>query len=83
MAYGYIERGNTYKVRWQETVTYEKEVEADNEEEAQDIAQENYGRDDEIDCEYQDGTMQILFMKEGGSEPDPDYYYKESLDNLC
>ena len=34
---------NKYIVKWQEIVTYEVEIEAHNKDEAQDLAQENYG----------------------------------------
>ena len=37
-----------YTVKWQEVVTYEKTVQADSEVDALDIAQSNYGLDDEI-----------------------------------
>jgi len=37
-----------YTVKWQEVVTYEKTVQAESEMDALDIAQSNYGLDDEI-----------------------------------
>ena len=50
---------NKYIVKWQEIVTYEVEIEADNKDEAQYLAQENYGYDNEVDCDYWEGSMQI------------------------
>lgn len=46
-----------YKVEWKEIVTYSVEVEAGDEYEAQDLAQCDYGHDDEVNCSYYDGTM--------------------------
>jgi hypothetical protein len=48
-----------YKVEWKELVTYSVEVEADDEFEAQDVAQCDYGNDDEVNCNYYDGTMKV------------------------
>jgi len=50
---------HTYIVKWQEIVTYEVEIEADNKDEAQYLSQENYGYDDEVDSDYWEGSMQI------------------------
>ena len=41
-----------YKVEWKELVTYSVEVEAGDRYEAQDVAQCDYGHDDEVKCEY-------------------------------
>ena len=38
----------TYIVKWQETVTYQKTVQADSDFDALEIAQSNYGLEDEI-----------------------------------
>jgi|11BtaG_2_1085332.scaffolds.fasta_scaffold78673_1 hypothetical protein len=46
-----------YKVEWKELITYSVEVEADDEFEAQVNASDEYGHDDEINCEYYDGSM--------------------------
>jgi hypothetical protein len=48
-----------YKVEWKELVTYSVEVDAFNPHEAQDLAQCDYGHDDEVKCEYYDGSMQV------------------------
>lgn len=53
------EENKTYVVEWQEIVTYSVEVEAPNESEAQDIAQQNYSYDNEVDSSYWDGSMHI------------------------
>ena len=50
---------NKYIVKWQEIVTYEVEIEAHNKDEAQDLAQENYGFDNEVDSDYWEGSMEI------------------------
>ena len=55
----FANKQNTYVVEWQEIVTYSVEVEAKDEFEAQDLAQDDYGYDDEIDCSYYDGSMHI------------------------
>jgi hypothetical protein len=80
MAFGYTKAPNTYTVRWQELVTYEVEVEAYEEDEAMDAAQSDYGSDNEVDCSYWDGSMQIILEKEGEVEEDPDYGYKLSME---
>ena len=48
-----------YKVEWQELVTYSVEVDAGDREEAIDVAQCDYGHDDEVKCNYYDGTMKV------------------------
>ena len=48
-----------YIVQWQEIVTYEVEVEAESEEDAQDLAQSDYGYENEVDSDYWDGSMKI------------------------
>ena len=53
------EETKTYVVEWQEIVTYSVEVEAPNESEAQDIAQQDYGCDNEVASSYWDGSMHI------------------------
>ncbi len=50
---------NKYKVEWKELVTYSVEVEAGDRYEAIDISQCDYGHDDEVNCEYYDGTMKV------------------------
>ena len=50
---------NKYIVKWQEIVTYEVEIEADNKDEAQDLALGNFGSGNEVDCDYWEGSMQI------------------------
>ena len=50
---------NTYVVEWQEIVTYSVEVEAESEEEAQYLAQEDYGYDNEVHSNYYDGSIHI------------------------
>jgi hypothetical protein len=50
---------NTYVVEWQEIVTYSVEVEAESEEEAQYLAQEDYGCDNEVHSNYYDGSIHI------------------------
>ena len=80
MAFGYIKAPNTYKVKWQDLITYEVEVEADSEEEAMDLAQRDYNSDNEVDCLYWDGSMQITLEKEGEVEEDPDYGYKLAME---
>ena len=50
---------NTYVVEWQEIVTYSVEVEAESEEEAQDLAQDDYGYDNEVHSNYYEGSMHI------------------------
>jgi len=80
MAFGYTKAPNTYTVRWQELVTYEVEVVAHEEDEAMELAQCDYGSDNEVDCSYWDGSMQITLEKEGEVEEDPDYGYKLSME---
>ena len=80
MAFGFIKTPNTYRVKWQELVTYEIEVEADDEDEAMEFAQCDYGSDNEVDCSYWDGSMQITLEKEGEVEEDPDYGYKLAME---
>ena len=53
------EETKTYVVEWQEIVTYSVEVEAPNESEAQDIAQQDYGYENEVTSSYNDGSMHI------------------------
>ena len=50
---------NTYVVEWQEIVTYSVEVEAQDELEAQDLAQDHYGYDNEVHSNYYEGSMHI------------------------
>ncbi len=50
---------NKYIVKWQDIVTYEVEVEAHNKDEAQDLALGNYSSDNEVDCDYWEGSMKI------------------------
>ena len=83
MAFGYIKAPNTYIVRWRECVTYEMEVDADNEEEAEDAAQRQYSHENEVDSYYEDGSIEILLMKEGEVEEDPDYGYKLAIEEAC
>ena len=80
MAFGYTKAPNTYRVKWQELVTYEVEVEADDKDEAMDLAQCDYGSDNEVDCSYWDGSMQINLVLVGEVEEDPDYGYKLSME---
>ena len=78
MSNGAYKESNIYTVQWRELVTYEVEVQADNENEAQDLAQENYGPDNEVDCDYWDGSMQVILEQEGQVDIDPSAAYKES-----
>ena len=80
MAFGYTKAPNKYIVKWQELVTYEVEVEAYDEDEAMDLAQCDYGHDNEVDCSYWDGSMQINLVLVGEVEEDPDYGYKLSME---
>ena len=48
-----------YKVEWKELVTYSVEVDAGDYYEARDLAQDDYGHDDEVKCEYYDGSMKV------------------------
>ena len=48
-----------YIVQWQEIVTYEVEVEAQDKDEAKDLSQQNYGHNNEVDCDYWEGSMHI------------------------
>ena len=82
MAYGYIKAPNKYRVKWQEIVTYEVEVEAYDEDEAHSLALKGHA-EEVVDSDYWEGSLQINLEEEGEVEEDPDYYYKESLDNLC
>ncbi len=50
---------NTYIVEWQEIVTYIVEVEAQDELEAQDLAQDDYGYDNEVHSNYYEGSIHI------------------------
>ena len=75
-----VEVINTVVQMGEELVTYEVEVEADDEDEAMDLAQCDYGSDNEVDCSYWDGSMQITLEKEGEVEEDPDYGYKLSME---
>ena len=61
---------NKYIVKWQEIVTYEVEIEADNKDEAQYLSQENYGYDDEVDSDYWEGSMQIEQIEQIEKEQD-------------
>ena len=49
------EKTKLYVVEWQEVVTYSVEVEAPNESEARDIAQQDYGFKSEVESSYKDG----------------------------
>ena len=80
MAFGYTKAPNKYIVKWQELVTYEVEVEAYDEDEAMDLAQCDYGHDNEVDCSYCDGSMQINLVLVGEVEEEPDYGYKLSME---
>ena len=80
MAFGYTKAPNTYRVKWQELVTYEVEIEADDKDEAMELAQCDYGSDNEVDCCYWEGSMEITLEKEGEVEEDPDYGYKLSME---
>ena len=55
----FANKQNTYVVEWQEIVTYSVEVEAQDELEAQDLAQDDYGYDDEVHSNYYEGSMHI------------------------
>tara|TARA_R110002020_G_scaffold347029_2_gene560816 strand:- start:560 stop:844 length:285 start_codon:yes stop_codon:yes gene_type:complete len=80
MAFGYTKGNNTYKVRWQELVSYEIEVSAADEEEAHENALNQYDQIDNcINVDYWDGSIKITLEEEGEVEEDPDYHYKESL----
>jgi hypothetical protein len=79
MAFGYTKAPNTYTVRWQELVTYEVEVKAHEEDEAHSLALK--GHDEEIvDCDYWEGSLQVILEEEGEVEEDPDYGYKLSME---
>jgi hypothetical protein len=80
MAFGYTKAPNTYTVRWQELVTYEVEVEAYDKDEAMELAQFDYGHENEVNCNYWDGSMNIILEKEGEVEEDPDYGYKLAME---
>ena len=54
-----------YKVEWKELVTYSVEVEAGDRYEAIDVAQCDYGHDDEVNCNYYDGTMKVERLDDG------------------
>jgi len=52
-------KAKKYIVKWQELVTYEVEVEAGSRDEAQDLAQDDYGYQNEVDCQYWQGSMEV------------------------
>ena len=78
MSNGAYKESNIYTVQWREIVTFEVEVQADNEDEAKDIATDIYCYKDAVDCEYWDGSMQVILEQEGQIDIDPSAAYKES-----